>query len=81
MFLVTSRTEKGDKQLLNVIIAAPQRGPNLLQMKPLLPLVPNCITYGTLRLLRLGSVITLVPSTHARRGEKRANLCSSHSVQ
>lgn len=32
-----------------------------MRMTSLLPLGPNCITYGTLRLVRLGPVITLVP--------------------
>lgn len=32
-----------------------------MRMTSLLPLGPNCITYGTLRVVRLGPVITLVP--------------------
>ena len=36
-------------------------GTKFMRMTSLLPLGPNCITYGTLRLVRLGPVITLVP--------------------
>lgn len=32
-----------------------------MRMTSLLPLGPNCITYGTLRLVRFGLVITPVP--------------------